>query len=201
MRKIVMALIVAAIITCMSIAVAEAVSSPVAPTVVLDSIAPVEDVVLSDSFTIIIVEEELYPESVTLLYEDIKQMVAEGKNIVEVYTDEEQQTMSGILPEEYDLNKLQVSEFVLLSATGYSEELGDIMVLLNVPGEYDEGDTVIAMIGLLAASDTETEAEVMWTPLTVNIVEGKLQMVFDPITLTHMEAHGTVLMILREEVR
>lgn len=117
-------------------------------------------------------------------------MVSEGKNIVEMYTDEEQQTMSGILPEEYELNKLQVSEFVLLLTVGYSEEFGDVTILLNVPGEYDEGDTVIAMITLLTASDTEMEAEVIWILFTVNIVEGELQIVFDSITLTYMEAHG-----------
>lgn len=199
MKKIVAVMIMAALLASMSFAVAEPVSSPVAPAVVLDEVLPVGDVQMPDGFVLAVMEEEQYPETVAALHEEIQTMVLSGKNIVDMFTEEEQQAMSEILPEAYDLNKMQITEYIPVAVAGYTADIGDVNAVFAVPGEYTETDVVIAMFGLIAGSESadENETNITWMPIAVQVVDGKLQVILDQEAMTLIMDQETVLVILK----
>ena len=91
--------------------------------------------------------------------------VVEPVNVVEVlFNEEEIKAVEEKLPEEYDTAKLTVAEYIPMTVENYTEEIGDIAMHFELPGEYAEEDVVIAMLKPLGGDESS------WIALDAKVV-------------------------------
>lgn len=88
-----------------------------------------------------------------------------------------------LLPEGYDIEKVNLDELVVMTALNYNEAFGDVKATFEFATEYEEDDEVIAIVGVyddkvLEAEESEDDDEEFkdeanWMPLEAEVVKGK----------------------------
>ncbi|NLC32324.1 MAG: hypothetical protein GX781_03405, partial [Clostridiales bacterium] len=76
---------------------------------------------------------------------DIQSQVNTGKAAINFFTDELQADAAKLLPENTDLQKLQMNEFIPISALNYEEAYGDITAGFVFPTFYPAGQPLVAL--------------------------------------------------------
>ena len=102
------------------------------------------------------------------------------------------------LPETLDVETLVVDEVFPLETAGYEAEYGDVEAVFEFVTTYEQGTTLLAMVGILGEGETAEVTE--WIPMPAEVVEdGKVKITFTQEALELLSANQAVLALLRAE--
>lgn len=115
-----------------------------------------------------------------------------NKVITDFFSAEMQESILKFLPENTDLRKMIISEFLSLGIGEYVDSYGDVTCTFQFPTDYKEKKPVVALMGYLDVSGTT-----VWVPLQTEVLDGKLKIVF-PSEVLLVAGHDVVLTILSD---
>lgn len=115
-----------------------------------------------------------------------------NKMITDFFSVEIQESILKLLPANADLKKMIMSEFVSLGVGEYSDSYGDITATFRFPTTFKDKKPAVALLGYL-----DTQGETVWVPLTTEIKNGSLVIVF-PSELLMVAGHDVVLAVLSD---
>ena len=151
-----LALVVAALLALSTFA-AFAVDSPKPEaTIDADSIKSTTDAEIEEDFIVAVPEEE--PEQLAEMTEKAEEVIKGGDPIVELFDEDVQKAIEEKLPEETDLETLEMNELIPLIVENYEEEYGDVEVVIHFPTDYNEDQDLVAMLGCFTEANVDEEA-------------------------------------------
>ena len=178
-------------------------------------IAPSNNAAIAEDFVIklVAVQEESQEK---VVFDEIVEFVTVQNEPVANYFGEEVMTAAAeYLPEELDIATLVVDEFFQLTEENYEESYGEVTATFQFVTPYEDGTTLIAMVGVLpkdataedladaanaAASEESTEESAMiWIPIPAVASEGLVQITFTEEVFAMLKENQCVCALLRAE--
>lgn len=196
----------ASVLVCLALAmVCGACAETAAPSITVGTLITPEGNEYADDFVVYVtpvVEDTV--EAVA--FEEVVKVFTEPTVSVKEYFGEEAVTAAvEFLPEEVDLETMQLDEFVPLQQSGYIEEYGEIKAVFEFATEYKEDDVLLAVIGILpegytgTMEDATAEGKILWIPVMTEVIEGKVQITLTQEVMVQIGQNASVMALLRAE--
>ena len=128
-------------------------------------------------------------------------VAAKGKSAVSYFPEEIQRAIAALLPENFKLENMTMSEFVTLTLTGDADALNDAKVVLTFTTKYTQDQHVVVVIGLYDGTrDANGQYVVTWIPLEAEVLEnGDIAVVFPAEVIAQMkDAVATAMAVLND---
>lgn len=137
-------------------------------------------------------------EEIAKIYDWI---VKKGQSAVSYFPEKIQQAIAALLPENFKLENMTMSEFVTLTLTGNVDTLNDAKVTFTFTTKYTQDQHVVVVIGLYDGSrDANGQYVVTWIPLEAEVLEnGDIAVVFPAEVIAQMkDAVATAMAVLND---
>lgn len=191
MKKLI-CILLAALLALSFSAMAEGDPSAAVPSVTLDQITRIDGTVLPEGFVIKKLPEVETSEQVSKLYESIAVALESSVKLSDLFAN----TQADEDPElQAALDKMMVCEFIPLTVKGVVPEIGDVEVLLTVPGEYAPEDHVQSLLGIFM------DEEVVWLPLATEVTGEQIKVIFHEAALQQLNAESEVVLVLLRDIQ
>lgn len=109
--------------------------------------------------------------------EKILEFLLENNLIIDYFDDDIKELFAKLLPDGFDLETLEMNEFVPAFTINYVEDMGDVAAMFKFATEYQEGDTLVAFAGNLELEDEgddDTDYTIKIVPLKAEVVRNKV---------------------------
>lgn len=110
-----------------------------------------------------------------------------------------QQAIASLLPEGADLDNYVINEFAPLIVENYSEEYGDITSTFRFASEYEDGQPMVALIGLVTGKDEQGNPVVEWTPVQAEVEDGLVKVHIPADLLVRLNGQEAMIAFLSED--
>jgi hypothetical protein len=127
----------------------------------------------------------------------VAEVVSAGGTPVSYFADK-QEGIALLVPEGFDANTLEMNEFSPLTAINYDENYGDVVVSFEFVTEYTDGQTVVAMVGVVTGVNADGTAIVEWYALKAEVNNGLVQVHFTQEVLAKLNGTEAMIAILSE---
>lgn len=137
-------------------------------------------------------------EEIAKIYDWI---VKKGQSAVSYFPEEIQRAIAALLPENFKLENMTMSEFVTLTLTGNVDTLNDAKVTFTFTTKYTQDQHVVVVIGLYDGTrDANGQYVVTWIPLEAEVLEnGDIAVVFPAEVIAQMkDAVATAMAVLND---
>lgn len=113
-------------------------------------------------------------EMAATLLTEIQDFIATEK-IAYFFNEEIWELAKEYLPEDFDIEKLMLSEVYSICAVRYALEYGDVDAIFEFAADYPDGTILLAMIGIVVdEAETEEAPEITWFPIQAVVKEGRV---------------------------
>jgi hypothetical protein len=103
-----------------------------------------------------------------------------------------------LLPEGTDLDKFVILEFSPLIVENYREPYGDVTATFQFATPYEDGTSMVALIGLVTGTDEQGNPVVQWTPIHAEAADGFVKAHFPGALLLQLDRADAMIAILSE---
>ena len=160
------------------------------------SVVSASGVPLGDDFAVELVQEA---PAATQELAKVAAVVSEGASPATYFADKEAD-IALLVPEDFDINVLELNEFSPLTAINYDASYGDVVVSFEFVTEYIDGQVVVAMLGIVAGENDDGTALVEWHALRAEVVDGLVQVHFTQDILALLNGAEAMIAILSEPI-
>lgn len=126
-------------------------------------------------------------------------VVGQGLAPVRFFDETVQQMIASLLPEGADLDKYVINEFSPLIVQNYREAYGSITATFRFASEYEDGQPIVALIGLVTGKDEQGNPVVEWTPIKAEVEGGLVKVHFPVDLLLRLNGQEVMIAILSED--
>ena len=160
------------------------------------SVVSASGVPLGDDFAVELVQEA---PAATQELAKVAAVVSEGASPATYFADKEAD-IALLVPEDFDINVLELNEFSPLTAINYDASYGDVVVSFEFVTEYIDGQVVVAMLGIVVGENDDGTALVEWYALRADVVDCLLQVHFTQDILALLNGAEAMIAILSEPI-
>jgi len=160
------------------------------------SVVSASGVPLGDDFAVELVQEA---PAATQELAKVAAVVSEGASPATYFADKEAD-IALLVPEDFDINVLELNEFSPLTAINYDASYGDVVVSFEFVTEYIDGQVVVAMLGIVVGENDDGTALVEWYALRAEVVDGLVQVHFTQDILALLNGAEAMIAILSEPI-
>lgn len=181
-------LILLTVIIAVSVRVmAEGDPSVTIPSVTLDQITRIDGNAFPGGFIIEKLPEIEISEKMDNLHQNIATALESNLKLSEIFVNIQ---VSDALQIPDGIGNMMICEFVPLIIKGAAPEIGDVEVLLTVPGKYAPEDHVLSLVGIV------TTDEVVWIPLATEVIGEQIKVVFNSEVFSQLNVESEVVLVL-----
>ncbi|MBQ8617809.1 MAG: hypothetical protein IJ418_09930 [Clostridia bacterium] len=158
----------------------------------INELIAAEEIELSEEFRVFPVPETL---QITELLTMIRAHAGEVPLFHFFETDVQEQVISQ-LPEGFDCDTLVAYEVLALMSEGYHMSYGDVSASFTFPTMYQDGQEVVALIGIPVKDHTTGDQLMQWTALKTIVADGCLDVLFTEDLLVEIETEAALMIVL-----
>lgn len=154
---------------------------------------------MPDDFAILITDQT---EQMTTEIANIRAFVKDEHHpLFNYFSQSVQDEAKLLMPQGTDTDTLLAYEVVAVSAVNYRDTYGDATAVIQFPTPYQDGQTVIALLGLYRADAQGFNGSIMdWTVLKASVQDNAVNVTFKQLLLPKMEIDKALLVILSEPI-
>lgn len=118
--------------------------------------------IVRDENEVIDPEKKAKYDAIQAELEKILEFLEGDEPIIEYFLAAFREALTELLPDDFDLNTLELTDYQADYVLGYMKEMGDVKIMVSFPTEYELGQTIVAFAGLMDvknAGDDEEELE------------------------------------------
>ena len=172
-------------------------TSPTQPSIIISALTSPTGVELPEGFVI----ELLTPsETAQKVFDEIAEFVKD-KTASEYFGEEAMTAAATYLPEETDASALVLDELWTNRVLGYDAAYGDAEATFEFVTEYEDDTVLLGMIGVMTAVPEDEPAQIEWTPVKAEAVEGKVKVFFEQELLEKISVSDEVVFALLRLVK
>ncbi len=120
--------------------------------------------------------------------------VENQRPVIDYFGDDIKAAAGLLLPEGFDMDTLAMNELVPLMINGYEEAYGDMTVYLEFATQYQPGQPLVALVGVVTGVDEQGQQIVEWVPLQAEATEDGLVKVDFPSDLIMKIQQGDAML-------
>ncbi len=149
------------------------------------------------SFDLAIVRET--PEQVDELNTMREYVVQEQRPVLSWFPEDIQSEVRLLLDSTINLDELVIYDYLPVYTIDYTETFGDVLVTFSFATPYEEGDSIVTVLGLPTEEPYHEGTQMDWTVQIARVEgDGIVKIAFAQLQLSEMTRHPGLLMLLVE---
>lgn len=120
----------------------------------------------------------------------------QGLAPVRFFAEAVQQAIASLLPDGADMDAFAIHEFLPMIVENYKEAYGDVTTTFRFATEYEDGQMLVALVGLVTGTDAQGNPVIEWTPVRAEVEGGLVKVHFPTELLLRLDGQDAMIAIL-----